>query len=858
MIHLRNRPRKRAGRWGGVLPLLLIWAMTLVPGRVVGQSNHIRLLNGAAYVDQNTVSTNAGRLATELPGEDIRITYVTNYVGASNRYEEYTSQTLPNFALVPYGAATPLTAAEQDAALNDAIHHAMTTAQGVSGNTIHIIYATVSSLNRQGHADVKTRKYIDYGPNVKPRTKQIVKQIKPDEEVDPEAGTPDNVQPVSDYVDEIIDAINDPNYVINGSVRYDNEIYFSGDTLYYFHRPNELITGTVSGQQQLELLENTKYPIQQKSWLERTNVPGAGPMLVGNGTSGVANLRLRAEHFNGDAELQVRYDGEVGIFYFMPVNLRMELQDSSAVESRTPISNRVTLTNNGNPFNQYGGFTMKISAYKENTSTGNLTSPIINTTFADGSLPTELIPYPSNACGQVRFEGKLYFGSNQALIRRRFDQRVKCPFDLEGLRIVAQNTGERSQNNDRVGYSYRDTRTDSFFPGDTLYLVSYPDSMTRHVTVRTNYFDRQPGVDDFWGPESSDPATAGVEGDWDFGSSSMTGLSVDLSDYHHRTNFDVEFTAAAYAPERPGTFIRDGLTQSYNPYNSNAMDHGEVDIQTYPFSLSAFDANTTAYVSLIRRHRTEAVFQPHIMANIGSNDPIWTDAPAFAYVATALSSFQAQLDNFLSAVADGPTKAAWLAKFRPVLGYKTTYDQLEQRDDKGYFNVREKEYEIALDYNFDEYAIPGLSRGLWLGTFGVFVKPGFKVGFKNQLNDRRPYDGGNWQLTQTTLTGGGGLNGTISVGFKMDDQYQGQFAIDAFGSLTVGFSLEMTSTTNNLNPTAPKTVTVDGVLDPGTLTGRLVLTFGNRGSAYNWTAVDQTYTWTIWQARRANIATFTW
>ncbi|WP_197494001.1 hypothetical protein [Lewinella sp. 4G2] len=838
---------------------MLALAILVAPSLYGQTQTQVRALNGTNFVSASALAANETKLASLLPTDDVRITFATNYISIKDRYNTYSNNALLDFAEIPYGQIEPLNQQEINDALNNTIAHALNTAVGVTSKTIHVVYATLVSPNRQGQGEVTVRKYFSIGPDAKSRTKGIVKQIKPAPDANPQWGTPLGDQWLDDYVDEIVNAVNDPTYVVNGSVRYDNEVYYAGDTLFYFHRPDELLTGSVSSSETIELLINSNYQVSRVGWSETAANTGIQPLL-GNGaaTSALTNLTLDASQFGSEVWLTANYGDETGDFIFIPVNLRMELLNTDVVQESVPPDNVVTLTNNGMPFAGYSGFDLKITAYKPGNG-GALNSYHFDQTYTNGQSPVASIGY-GGVCENIKYEGKLYRGSRQAINRRSFTQRVKCPFDLEELRLVGMSIDGNTRLDDRAGFTFKDRVGDAFdLSNDTLYVVSDSDTLDRSVTVRMNYFGDNPTPDEFWGELNSRPGDQGAEGIWDFGSPNMAGLSISEQNYHHSNDFTLSMTEPAYAADRSrssttgsGGYVLNGVSAT------RPLNHGEVEAKVYPISLTAFDQTATTHLALIRKHKSEEKFEPGLLSALPPNHKFYQEAPVFTTMVTLVTTFQNDIGHLLDNFAIAATKKREIEDmFALKSGITYNYSQLEDPNSRGYKDWRKREYEAKVEFTLPAIPIPTPRIPLWVGEIGAEIVPSGDIFIKSEFQDLKQYNVNNWNRKRTGFAAGYNFYIQLDAGFKMEDQYKDDFTVEAFGSAKVGAGYEYGISFNGGSGQAGSFVTVDFILQPLELSVNLKLAGGNRTGGYNWTVIDATYTYNVWNAKRLNIMTFT-
>ncbi len=260
------------------------------------------------------------RLTTELPNHEVHISYVVSFAGVPDSYRVYTDAGLLPFAEIPYSDRdyAPLSEAEQRRALNAAIHQAVG-GVGASDAAIHIVYASVVSMGEGEGWSLSSRKYLHFGSGVSRLDQMKVRQIVPAPELEIAAPVSQNDTYLAAYVDELIAALKDPDYVVTGMIRYKGELYADGDTIYYFPTSNQTIANPMAGREWLELLINPRYPAAWTDWQE----VGTSPALIEEKTATDAFLRLQPEHFQGVHTLQARYDEKIATVCFYPINLQV-------------------------------------------------------------------------------------------------------------------------------------------------------------------------------------------------------------------------------------------------------------------------------------------------------------------------------------------------------------------------------------------------------------------------------------------------------------------------------------------------------------------------------------------------------
>ena len=451
-----------------LIQIIAFWRCLLSSWQLGAQAN-VSVTGGGQYLSQSAVGAASNRLATELPNHDVRISYVTSYVNVPDRYFVYDSLGLMPFSQVPNisGGFPEATQAEKEDAINTGIAEALNNAGGGS-STIHIIYATAVSLNANAEEEVLSRKFLHFGPSVDRIDEMQVRQIIPDPVLEVLSGAGQNDQYLADYVDELIAALNDPNYVINGTVEYEGNVFFDGDTIFYFHPVDELITTQVGALQKVTLQINPNYPASPIYWTETGPIPSAGPIIESNdpGSATDAYLRLKAAHFNGISELQATYGANTTKIWFYPVNLQLDLSDESVVETHTTSAIDAELTNNGFAWPQHPSLYLQLS----------LAEPVLN-----GMAVFETIPFPigtsplytwdwsEEVCGKLRFIASAQRSGPGTMPERVMEIRVKCPFPVDSLIVDHVSSNENAQ------------RTVTLADGDTLYVIRANDDNTRLI-----------------------------------------------------------------------------------------------------------------------------------------------------------------------------------------------------------------------------------------------------------------------------------------------------------------------------------------------------------------------------------------
>lgn len=488
--------------------------MVLCAGPLLAQVDAVRLLNGGGYLSESAIDAASRRLSTELPNHELRISYATNYARLTDRYVVYDSSRLLPFGAIPNPAAGLAATSEEEMkmGLRTGIHHALTTAPGGDG-VIHIVYATMVGLDSAGQEVVRTWKYFHFGPAVSRLDKLKVKQIKPSPELEVLSGAAQNDAYLAAYVDELIGALNDPDYAINGTIRYRNELYADGDTIYYFPANAATIRGPLPDREALELRINARYPVSPAGWQ-----PGAAAQTLVEEESGRwLYLRLYPQHFQDIYALRAVYGNQSATVYFYPVNLQIYVEPDTLkyLEPHAAVQEHaISAYNNGNPFGSHPGLAIRTRIACEDGAV------LAAEALAPPPFGADRLIFGIDALGLRPAQGRQYTiimellnGAGQAVCTRRRELGVKWPFDLRELLVTpSDNAGE-----------WKRERQVSSLSGDTLYIVSSNNDLTRDIGFRLNWAGgERPGVDDYW--NSPGPGAAGPEPVFSFGNSGQIAM----------------------------------------------------------------------------------------------------------------------------------------------------------------------------------------------------------------------------------------------------------------------------------------------------------------------------------------------
>lgn len=535
---------------------------------VCSAQNNVRLLNGATFIGESTASAADNRLATELPNHDVRISYVASFVEIQDRFKDYEENDLLPFSQIPYlGGFTPATQAEKDAAVNAGIHHAITTLPSPSESTIHIIYAVSVSLNAQGEEEFSSRKFFKFGNEVDRRSEKIVEQIKPDPELAAAGVVSGNDSYLTDYVDELILALNDPNYVINGSIEYNGAPYFDGDTIFYFHPTDEIVETEVAGLQELKLLINQDYPVTPVNWVETEQVSGAGTLFASN-SGGTANIKIKADHFTGIAKFTGTYGVNTTTVWYYPINPVLDLgaYEDYVMESHEDISVQLYMYNNQEQFREHPGVVLKTDVF---TAYGSVASEMFSINASDYNVMdwSRL----SDQCDYVDLRYHITRKGTTVLTRTK-RIGIKCPFDIDDLSITAV-------------YDTTSSSTRTAFSGDTLFIVSKENGLTRDVNYNLQWDGQVPVNDAYW---VKNPTTIGDEPVWYFASPTgfPSGEAPPLSSYFKKNDFDIQYKSHFF----PGV----GWIN---------VDVGETNINYFKAGVRAFDQNREVTIGFLRENK---------------------------------------------------------------------------------------------------------------------------------------------------------------------------------------------------------------------------------------------------------------
>ena len=560
--------------------------------------NNVRLLNGSAFISEPAANAADTRLATELPNHDVRISYVTSFVGVQDRYKVYEGNDLSTFSQLPNPGSgfVPATQEQKDAAVNVGIHHAITTLPSPSEETIHIIYAVSVSLDAQGNEVFSSRKFFQFGSNVDRRSEKIVEQIIPDPELFAAGIVGSNDTYLADYVEELIVALNDPDYVVNGTIEFEGNTYYDGEVIYYLHEEinqeginvaNEILEGEPAIAKNIKLLINESYPINSINWFE-SYAEGDGPLLIAESSSSATpTLGILREHFGTVLNLTVQYDGSNSNFQFIPFNPLIEpdnlgpFEINAAAYLNDGIQVPVSVKNNHAPLNAYPGLDARL--YTVTQAEGE-TNPIL---FENSTTP-ELVPdfswQWSQECKWVGF--RVYLKSSLKEIKNNSESiRLKCPFDLTSISVT-------SYDNDDQLNSARTVTGD-----DTLYIVSSDNNVTRKIQYKVNYNGTEPVynednvLNDYWlrGPLEDEPII-------DLGSIVLgTKLNSHViesfpEEYKNHTRFDVRFSEAPF----PGSGI-------FNPLGGTI----NTEVNYFNVEYNAFGNTVKTNLAFLRENRHE-------------------------------------------------------------------------------------------------------------------------------------------------------------------------------------------------------------------------------------------------------------
>lgn len=551
--------------------------MVLCAGPLLAQVDAVRLLNGGGYLSESAIDAASRRLSTELPNHELRISYATNYARLTDRYVVYDSSRLLPFGAIPNPAAGLAATSEEEMkmGLRTGIHHALTTAPGGDG-VIHIVYATMVGLDSAGQEVVRTWKYFHFGPAVSRLDKLKVKQIKPSPELEVLSGAAQNDAYLAAYVDELIGALNDPDYAINGTIRYRNELYADGDTIYYFPANAATIRGPLPDREALELRINARYPVSPAGWQ-----PGAAAQTLVEEESGRwLYLRLYPQHFQDIYALRAVYGNQSATVYFYPVNLQIYVEPDTLkyLEPHAAVQEHaISAYNNGNPFGSHPGLAIRTRIACEDGAV------LAAEALAPPPFGADRLIFGIDALGLRPAQGRQYTiimellnGAGQAVCTRRRELGVKWPFDLRELLVTpSDNAGE-----------WKRERQVSSLSGDTLYIVSSNNDLTRDIGFRLNWAGgERPGVDDYW--NSPGPGAAGPEPAFSFGNSGQ--IAMPSLTKRRQGPFSVSYGPAFF----PGAGVF-------------SIDAGAPDIDYYRAKVWAFGEEHAVVLGFLREGRESA------------------------------------------------------------------------------------------------------------------------------------------------------------------------------------------------------------------------------------------------------------
>ncbi|MTB52349.1 hypothetical protein [Lewinella sp. W8] len=807
---------------------LILMAMSWFPA--VAQNN-VQLLNEASFLSETAVNDASGRLSTELPGRDVRISYVTNFVTVRDRYLEYTDEPLDDFLQMPNPAGfTPPSQADREAAVNTAIHHAITSTTSVA-NTIHIIYAVAISLNASGEEEYEVRKFFQFGSSVPKRDKKIVEQIIPDPELLAAGDISGNDIYLADYVEELIAALTDPNYVINGTIAYEGDNYYDGDTIFYFHLPDEIIETQLAQLQEVDILINQNYPVSNLSWFEAEQIPGAGPIITST-SQGRANLSIKHNHFGGLAKLVATYGGETSTVWFYPVNPQLDLgiYEDYVMESHEDISINLEMKNNKTYFNFHPSLKLQTDVL---TAYGSISSYM----WSLGPNDYNILEWSrlEDQCDYVDLRFHLIRG-NQTIITRTKRIQIKCPIKILGLRAMSHDSETGTINTDRIALG----GFDGDYPGgrnDTLFIVSNDNDLSRKIRYEIVWEGGPPQPEDYWG-ESGNAGATGVEPIWYFGSPGLNLWDVSpepATTYHREGEFSVLYNSSAF----PGAWV-------FNP------DVGDVDENHYEAGVRAFREFENSQIVAQEHQKVNIAFvrdsrfdRTRDLGSLGTiilnGEEVISESPTFFQFLSVIFAAKNDIESFMDDIGLGGTYLdQFLDEFEPGTSIEESYFQKEDESSRHYLNVIEKAYKASLNKEFGPYPVPSLGVDLWIGRLGIFWGAELGLYYLEEKALEKYYFANEYQ--QTGLTYEHGFNGGISLqgGFTTNEEYEGVFQVTALGSASASVELKCK---DNFSPSGYESTTYELHIMPIVLGINLVLTLGSQDSGYNWDVFNETYSW---------------
>lgn len=539
--------------------------------------NNVRLLNGSAFISEITASAADERLALELPNHDVRISYVTGFIGVQDRYEVYQSNELIPFSQIPHpGGIVPATQAQKDAAVNAGIHHAITTLSGGSEATIHIIYAVSVSLNTQGEEEFSSRKFFKFGSAVDRRSEAIVKQVKPDPELAAAGIVSGNDTYLTDYVDELIEALKDEDYVIDGTFQYGDDIFFDGDTIVLdYSRNTPYMTNSLPPQKTIQFKVRNA-PGASYVWTESPPESGGyDQQIIASANGETATLKAIPYHFTTYKTITAKINNElVSSVVIIPVNIQIGI-NPTFLEGISGEEVDIQIVNNIVGFGNRGSYTLKVSFQDDPDS--DVTIPY--------SMSPETTWIPSLPCSQKTFSVDLVDGNAKVLASSSPQTlRVKCPFDLDGIRI--------SGTNNKNAYSSQIELVEGRVIEDeeTLYMVAGPDiADARVVQIESLWDGPRPEyneddlLNDYWTEGLTD------EPKWTLATSGNGNPAQPT----RQQKGDGKFFATYYNQHFPQSLI----------------DPGQTTINYEDVSIEAFGETKSAKLAFLRENKSKSVLQ---------------------------------------------------------------------------------------------------------------------------------------------------------------------------------------------------------------------------------------------------------
>jgi len=570
----------------------LLFSLTLM-----GQ--HVKQIPvGFQPISQATIDAAAADLSAASAASiyDIKMIFVTKMEGVTDRYQVYDG--FGNDYLGFFN--TPLDGSSGDTDDPAEVHQQLLAAgQAELGNlgdySMFIIYTTILDLT-DTNVTYDQEKYVLYGSSMTGCHKRRFEQIE-EFGSKPTDYCVNNTIAVNDayvswYTGKLVEATGSE-YVVTGTISFQNQIFCSEETLYVNDPHNGEIQNTSDFHPPIVLLVHPEMNVGTVSWSSPTT--SATLFTSNTGEFNTLNFpRVAFEQFN---TLVATWGGQQSSIEILPVNFQLVVDEDTLSQQGNAIG-EITFTYKNN----HANFPVENDIIVEVVGPTNVEGAPGEETVLPTVTGMEFRWTPNEEeCDPYNIDHILLAnGRNLTEHSKTTSFELKCAFEVEDFIVSVPYTMDSKSFNSVTPPGRREA---SAKEGESLYIVSnylstYED-LKRDVKGQIIWKDSDvPDADDYW--KQRPQATTEFEPNWQV---SPDGFYQGLFGFQQQDNFLKEYLPASFqTPPTAGTSI---------PMPSNVTDASLVFSQLFEpvddklgkAEVTVFDQNK--YVALRFVHRDE-------------------------------------------------------------------------------------------------------------------------------------------------------------------------------------------------------------------------------------------------------------